>query len=532
MKLRGGYNVPLAGRPAEKVDVPGEPEALFLPLRTPRLHFSEVLVADGQQVRQGEALAVDPGHFRMPLLAPRAGMVSRQDGRIVLQGLTQEDEEPYRNGNGNGNGHGHGNGDGAAEAEADARHGVHAQPAGSEAARRQKLVDLGAWTFFRDASTGQVPDPAAQPQAILVSTVNFEPFSARGSVQISRRLAGFTRGLEHLQSLLEYQPIYLVVPHAEGELADRVRETVRGHAYLKVVYVPRRYPFDHPALLARNLGLRLSPVTGRSRSAALGAPQPEGRAGRGAQDGQSVWALRVEGVLAVDRAMTLSMPSTVRIVAVGGPGVARPTHVKAMTGYPVRAILDFCQARTHVRVVMGGALTGQAWSPQCPDQAGLDAECTALTVVDDLAARRLLGWVRGGGAGRQEPSPSLLGGVGKLQPLPMTTALGGERRACISCQLCQRVCPAGIWPHLIHKHLQRGRLGEAQAARVDLCVECGLCSYVCPAKLELLQQFRDARGALAAERAAWIGPPAPTAAQVAQAAEAAGLAEAGSEVRP
>jgi Na+-translocating ferredoxin:NAD+ oxidoreductase RnfC subunit len=525
MKLRGGYNVPLAGRPAEKVDVPGEPEALYLPLRTPRLHFNEVLVSDNEQVRQGQALAVDPSRYRMPLLAPRGGMVSRQDGRIVLQGLTQEDEEPYRNGNGNG--HGDGSGSGHGEADADARHGLHAKPAGSEAARRQKLVDLGAWTFFRDASTGLVPDPAAQPQAILVSTVNFEPFSARGSVQIGRRLAGFARGLEHLQSLLEYQPIYLVVPHADGELADRVAETVRGHAYLKVVHVPRRYPFDHPALLARHLGLRLSPAAGRSRSVALAAPQAEGPAGHAPQRGQSVWALRVEGVLAVDRAMTLSMPSTVRIVSVGGPGVERPTHVKAMIGYPLRAILDFCQARTHVRVVLGGALTGRAWSPQCPEQAGLDAECTALTVVEDLAPRRLLGWLRGGGTGRQKPSSSLLGGrAGKPQPMPMTTALGGERRGCISCQACQRVCPAGLWPHLLHKHLQRGRLADAHDARLDLCVECGLCAYVCPAKLELLQQFRDARAALAAEQAAWTGPPEPTA------AEAAAAADAGNEVRP
>jgi Na+-translocating ferredoxin:NAD+ oxidoreductase RnfC subunit len=75
----------------------------------------------------------------------------------------------------------------------------------------------------------------------------------------------------------------------------------------------------------------------------------------------------------------------------------------------------------------------------------------------------------------------------------LTTALRGERRACISCNACEEVCPARIMPHLIHKYLYQGALDLAERARVDLCVECGLCSFVCPSKIELRQQFVDAK---------------------------------------
>jgi len=445
MKLRGGYNVPLAGRPGADVEVLPDPDALHLPLAGRRLKFTEVRVRAGQAVRPGEILAVDPDRYRVPLLAPRAGTVTVTGKALILRDLSREQEEPYKGEELN-----------------------HAAHAGTAEALRRKLVDLGAWQFVGDAFTGGLPDPAGVPQAVVVITMSFEPFTARGDVQMAKRLTSFTRGLEHIQGLLEYQPIYLAIPAVHSELAEKVRQTVQGYAYVKVVTIPRKYPFDHPALIARRLGLR--------------------------SGGGSIWSLGVAGVLAVDRAMTASLPSTVRIVAVGGPGVSKPTHVKVCTGWPIRGIIDACGAAENVRVVMGGALTGQAWSPD--DQPGLCSECTSLTVLRDEAPRTLFGWGRPGWS-HQSFSPYY---ISKLRPSfteRLSTALRGERRACVSCQLCEKACPAGIWPHLIHKHLFQDNLEQAEALRLDLCVECGLCSYVCPSKIELLDQFRAAKKAIA-----------------------------------
>lgn len=181
----------------------------------------------------------------------------------MLEQVAAEPEEPY-------------------DAREDATHvPKDADPA---EVKRRKLVALGAWQFLYDAHDKSLPDPQAAPRAVIASTLNLEPFTARGDVQLGKRLTGFIRGLEHLQLLLEYQPIFLVLPEIDSDLVRHVLETIRGYAWVKPVEMPRvtpRYPFDDFALLARNLGF------------------PRER-------GSSVWAVRTEGVLAIDRALTLS----------------------------------------------------------------------------------------------------------------------------------------------------------------------------------------------------------------------------------
>ena len=441
MKLRGGYDVALAGRPAGTVEALGEPDRLVLPLHSRRFSFSQVEVEDAQSVHVGQVLARDPDNYGVPLLAPRAGTVHLDEAaqHVTLDEISHE-EAPH------------------AKAA-----GPHApRPAPSVKAECHALIELGAWQFLADAFTGAVPDPAAAPQAVIVSTLNLDPFSLRGDVQLEARFSSFTRGLEHLQSLLEYQPIYLVLPDISSDLALRVHETIRGYAWVKLVQIPLKYPFDHFRILARHLGL--------SRNEGL------------------IWGLRTEGILAIDRALTLSRPCTVRILSLGGPAVKEPTHLRVMPGYPIEQVLEGRVAE-EARVLSGGALTGEEVTDE---QAGLDAECTALTMLPHETERELLSFAQPG-LDRRSYSHCFLSSLRQLRPEPLTTLLRGEERPCLSCGFCEEVCPVGIMPHLIHKYLYQDELEAADEARADLCVACGLCSYVCPSKIDLRQELVDAQ---------------------------------------
>ena len=451
MKQSDGYDIPLKGRPYAKVESLPEPDVLHLPLRTRRFAFDEVCVKEGDQVHPGHALARDRGNFSVPLLAPRAGTVRLQaaEGHVTLEGITQEAEEPYH-------------------PDEDAEHAV--QDVDSSGKRRCKLLALGAWQFLCDAHTGALPDPFSTPSAVIVSTLRLEPFGSRGDVQMVKRLSSFTRGLEHLQSLLEYQPIYLVVPDIKGDLAERVRDVIRGYAWVKVVQVPMRYPLDDFNLLARRIGLK---------------PQKD----------EPVWGLRTEGVLAVDRALTLSRPCTVRLISLGGPGVVKPRHLKAISGYPLADIVKSRVSEGPMRVICGGALTGDMAGD---GQLGLDAESMGLTVLPEHTEREFLGFMRPG-TDRGSYSKCFLSALRGKFAERLDTALRGERRPCVSCNYCEEVCPAGIMPHLIHKYLYMDALEEAEQTGVDLCVECGLCSFVCPSKIDLRQQFIDAKQAIREE---------------------------------
>jgi len=344
------------------------------------------------------------------------------------------------------------------------------QEMGAAGIKRYKLLSLGAWQFFYDAYTGGLPDPLGTPQAIIASTVSLEPFITRGDAQLHNRLLQFTRGLEHLQSLLEYQPIYLIMPDISSAFASQVREQIRGYAWVKLIEIPLKYPYDNFNILARRLALR--------------------------KDAGPIWSVRTEGILAIDRALTVSKPCLVRIVSIGGPSVNSPVHLKAMAGYPIQKILDKYVFGPDVRVLNGGILTGE---PISPEMLGLDAESRGLTVVPELKDREFLGFTRPGW-NRRAYSECFLSSLRKDFREPLTTAVRGELRPCISCNFCEEVCPAGIMPYLIHKYLYRDLIEEADQARVDLCVECGLCSFVCPSKIELRKQFIEAKRLIEKEK--------------------------------
>ena len=76
------------------------------------------------------------------------------------------------------------------------------------------------------------------------------------------------------------------------------------------------------------------------------------------------------------------------------------------------------------------------------------------------------------------------------------TNLHGERRACVSCTYCQPVCPVGLIPHLLHKHVDKEIINKRLAEyKIFDCVECGLCTYVCPSKLELCNVMKNTKKA-------------------------------------
>lgn len=441
----------MQGRPGETVDVMPEPQVLYLPLQTKRFNFSEICVEDGQHVELGDTLAKDPSNYSIPLLAPRTGTarLNATEGHIILEDITKYVKQPKTS-------------------QASLPH-IEQKP-GDSHLKIEKMVSLGAWEFVSDAYDGKVPDPKGSPQAIIVSTISLEPFVARGDAQLQNRMLKFTRGLEHLQSFLEYQPIFLVIPKEESAFASKIKEQLHGHAWVKLIEIPLKYPNDNFGVLARGLGLKSA-------------------------DGP-VWCMKTEGVLAVDRAMTISQPSLVRIISVGGPEAKKPVHIKAMAGYPINSILEEYASGENVRVINGGMLTGKT---DGEETLGISSECRGLTLMTEHTEREFLGFVRPG-FDRKSYAPCFLSKFRMKFSERLSTAIFGEERPCVDCNFCEEVCPAGIMPHLLHKYLYADLIEEAIEARVDLCVKCGLCSYVCPSKIELREQFVEAQDQIEQEK--------------------------------
>ncbi len=441
MQLRGGYNIRLAGRPTGQIQALAEPARLLLPQRTRRLRFNQLLVTNGQEVRCGQAVAVDPAHFGLPLLAPRDGTVRlrAERGHVTI-------ENPSL---------------GQAVSE------LHEGSETSYEPRRRQLIALGAWSFLSDAHTDAVPDPGAAADAAIVATTHLEPFAGpRGNTQLRQSMDRFLRGLDLLASMVEGD-VYVAVPRVRGELAARLRQSLSSNPRVKPIHIPLRYPMDHFNVLAR--ALELAPRRGRS-----------------------VWGLRVEGVLAIDQALTDCQPVLDRVIALGGSGVVEPVHLRAPLGYPLDALLAGRVGQQPQRVIDGGILNGETVGLR---QLGIGVESAGITVLREPSRRELFGFVRTG-LDRISYSNCFLSVFRPRFAEPLTTALRGEHRPCIGCGYCEELCPAGIMPHWIHKLAYQDALEEIDRSGSHRCVSCGLCSYVCPAKLDLRREILDANEAI------------------------------------
>lgn len=454
LMVRGGYNLELSGRPTGDVDIPAIPAQLRIPLFSRRFTFSDLCVEDGATVQRGDILARDPGNRGGLLLAPRSGSVKLGPEQHVTLTLS-DSEQPLGTDS--------------------TLTGEHTQLHSKDLFPEQIVETLcrhGVWPLLSEAFTGTPAEPGRAPTGIVVTTVHMEPFVARGDAVLGNALRRFARGLEYLQRFLEYEPIYLLLPEVKSSLATKLHDLVRGYAWLRSVLIKRHYPSGNPMLAALELGI-------------------------GGESGDNVWGLDVTGVLAIDAALTCGQPATDRVIAIGGPAVQRPRHVRVPIGFPIQSLLEFEDDADRIRVINGGVLTGV----EVIDQHGVDAECAGLTVLEHQPDREFLGFLRPG-ADRRSYSRGFLSALLGTGSTRLTTSRRGDRRACIACGSCENVCPARIMPWLIHKRDFADDFDGIEKARVDRCVRCGLCSYVCPSKIELSADIAALQHKLREEQAA------------------------------
>ncbi|MBI5726110.1 MAG: RnfABCDGE type electron transport complex subunit D [Planctomycetes bacterium] len=67
---------------------------------------------------------------------------------------------------------------------------------------------------------------------------------------------------------------------------------------------------------------------------------------------------------------------------------------------------------------------------------------------------------------------------------------------CINCGWCGRACPKRLLPQVLHRRLYAGRLDDARRAGLDACALCGRCLPACPARIDLPDQFAQAKNEL------------------------------------
>lgn len=456
MKLSGGYTPRIAGRPTSTVEEVPLPPLLRVPLSRHGAAYAAV-AAEGDNVKLGTALGearLDSGVLYIP--SPAAGRVESvapaENGRPAEVSIAAA-------------------GEGIDEAfSASTPDRIPAE------AVREALARAGVWPFFWSSATGGLPplDGSERPRAVIVNCLSAEPFLARGNVVLDRAWGRVVNGIKFLQRLLDdYGTVELVLTHKRHPLAQKLYRELAGDALLHFHPVPLVYPVENPRLIRSALVRSDSAVTRE----------------------HVVWVIDIQGIAALGACLSEGLPPQRRLVAVGGPGVPEPRHLDVPIGTPLTCLPP--PGESSVRILRGGLLTGE---PMDPASETLNAGDTGFFYLPDRSKRDFIGFVNPG-FDRTSIMPCfatrLTGGADRH----VSTSMRGEPRPCIACGLCERVCPAGLLPQVLHRYLYAGKIDEAETTGLELCLDCGLCTYVCPSKIELLEQFDEAREQIRRERA-------------------------------
>lgn len=437
MTFDGGYNVMLEGAPSPGIAPYQKPEVLYLPLFSESLDFSNLQVEHGETVKKGQILAKDPINYSVPLLAPMDGTVNLElaERHIALENLSSAKE-------------------GAVQQQEDEN-------------QRQLLIRMGVWSSLARVDSGRIPDPENTPDCLVIPVSRLEPFFPEAQTLLKDALEQFSAGLDLLHNLFDDAEVVLICAQSDSEIKSQLHTiTTERSAWLKLFEVPDLYPFDSPALAAQ-----------------LNDLNPD-----------KTWATDLQTVLAVRAAIEDNHPYVKRIISVSGPMVNSPGHHQLPIGYPL-ADLALRNGSVPLRVVNGGVLTGSTVEDS---QRGLDCGCQALNVLEEMTEREVLAFVQPGFTKRSY-SNTFASFFKPLFKENFTTALRGEARPCVFCGFCERVCPAGIIPHLIYHYLYHDRPEDAYRVEFDKCIDCGLCSYVCVSKINHLELFRAERQRAIAE---------------------------------
>jgi len=267
---------------------------------------------------------------------------------------------------------------------------------------------------------------SAQGQVSLVVRCIFDdPWLAADYVLLKERLAAVAEGSRIAARAGRVNRIILMFSRGEKELAHALMDQMAKAEFpVSLVLTGARYPQRN----RRELELVLRRFA-RKEGIDLG----------------TILALGPATLAAIHDAVKLKKPILSRYVAVGGSAIKKPQVMKVRIGTRIGEIFAEC----------GGFVDR-------PRRIGSGSPLLGRTVVD-----------------LDEPVIKTSFAIFAF----LSGQLGDSNRSrCTSCGECRIVCPVGLDPEVLYKHMNGPEHRNGRAAE---CHGCGCCEVVCPSRLPL-----------------------------------------------
>lgn len=305
--------------------------------------------------------------------------------------------------------------------------------------REAGLVGLGGAGF---PTAGKL---AVARELLVLNGAECEPWVACDDALLRAHADEVVLGGRLLARISGAARIVLAIEDCMHEAIAAARAAIDAHGggAVELVVVPTRYPEGGERQLVQVLTGREVPRGGLPRDIGV-LVQNVGTA-------RAAW-----------RAVAHGEPLVGRVVTVTGPGVASPGNFVVPLGTPLSHLVEQAGGYTKAarRLVLGGPMMGQAL-PHDGYAIGKTHHCVLVLGDRDLRP-------------------------------------AGDEMPCIRCGDCASACPQRLLPQQLLWQARAGRLGDARDQGLPDCIECGCCDLACPSHIPLTQQFRLAKGALAA----------------------------------
>jgi Na+-transporting NADH:ubiquinone oxidoreductase subunit A len=430
IRIGRGLDVPISGPPAGEVEPAPAVRAIGLLGSDYRGLKPTLLVEPGTRVRPGDAVFRDRNEPRLVVTAPAAGIVTavhrgphRELSSIVIE-LDDDERASHR--------------------IAD----VVALDAADRGAIETQLLATGLWTALRTRPFSRIPLPGTEPHAIFVTAIDTQPLAPDPAIAVGRHPDAFVHGQRILARLTE-GPVYVCsAPAAQIPVADQER------------VVLAQFSGPHPAGL---------PGTHIHFLASVGG-------------GRTVWHIGYQDVIAIGQLFATGELDSERVVALAGPGIARPRLVTTRLGAATDDLVRGATRGSDCRIISGSVLNGHrasGWS------AYLGRYHSAVTVLAEGRERPFLAWLMPGRE-RFSATNAYASSLTGRRRYPLTTSCNGSPRAMIPIGSYERVMPLDILPTQLLRALV---VGDVESAEALGCLELdeedlALCSFVCPGKYD------------------------------------------------
>jgi len=436
IKIKKGLNLPITGSPEQVVET-GAAVGHVAVIGPDYIGMRPTIaVAEGDQVALGQLLVEDKKTPGVRYTSPGSGKVVaiNRGAKRSLESIVIE-----------------------LDGDAEERFDQFADVAPDQLSReqvREKLLASGLWTALRTRPYSKVPAPESVPHSLFVTAIDTNPLAAEPQVVLADQGEDFARGLTLLGKLSDGSVHLCKAPGSPiGGSGAGVEVT--------------EFDGPHPAGLA---GTHIHFID---------SVGPE----------KTVWYINYQDVAAIGKFFATGRLSTERIVALGGPQVARPRLLRTRLGACIGELLAGELKEGENRAISGSVFSGRT---AVGSFDFLGRYHSQISVLVEGHEREFLGWQK---PGFEKFSVKNVY-ISKLFPgkqFDFTTSVEGSDRAMVPIGSYEKIMPLDIVPVFLLRSLI---VGDSDQAQLLGCLELdeedlGLCTFVCPGKYEYGPMLRN-----------------------------------------